>query len=754
MEQNDKRRSYGLRLPEQGLSATQVDSLIESLDHSTAPPASRTTAVQTEPAKSMIENGVRASASSRRPSFFSRFLRSASGRSTPKSDEATEKASTTVRSDMAQRSSPVKDVRGDSKTSMQLEPARAVERHVLMYNLIDPALEPQEYVSALGADTDAGASLRMQFFNLFDFRGVDILTALRQLCSKLYIKGETQVIDRVLEAFARRWHACNPDTGLRPDEVYILTFALITLNTDVHIANLDIERQMKRAQFLQNVFAALAALDANVVPAPAASPSLQGLRIVARSAGDISMDARPDIGRLHGEAQAARPLSTLNIERGRNFASSRVTHSSADLGRDEATLGGLLQEFYSSIRRERIRQPMPDAIGRRESSETGSGSTSLESPHRLQHSSSRSSLWSQTGSARPAAMMLSLPSPCSAAMGTRHSQTAATGFAGSLSHAIIEEEDADDRLALSGPPFAKEGMLTIKVVRVPGETRRRGTKVSSTQAFGVCSGKTLRLYNLTKSHRRQSMNGGSSAAPIGGGDWYEAVQPMAELPLPFAIARSVSSSKDVAHSSAWQLELADGLASEFLAGTPDLAREWLSTVNFWAARASPEPLLGAVSSTEYGWGLCSRMRDAPNGVFLGDDCRVHEWISQDTSALYSEFVDQRVSSSLTEQLDRVSRYLVKLQDELNGLDDARRRLPTCFSGLADHGASDKIGPTSLLKLTSAQRNAYQTATRNFERRRSHLLRQRDRFLTYVAALKEGVGRRSRLLQESREGGGS
>jgi hypothetical protein len=34
----------------------------------------------------------------------------------------------------------------------------------------------------------------------------------RKLCSKLFLKAEAQVIDRVLEVFARRFWACNPES--------------------------------------------------------------------------------------------------------------------------------------------------------------------------------------------------------------------------------------------------------------------------------------------------------------------------------------------------------------------------------------------------------------------------------------------------------------------------------------------------------------------------------------------------------------
>ena len=49
------------------------------------------------------------------------------------------------------------------------------------------------------------------------------------------------------------------------------------------------------------------------------------------------------------------------------------------------------------------------------------------------------------------------------------------------------------------------------------------------------------------------------------------------------------------------LTLSNGLGYFFQTGTEELANEWVSTCNYWAARQSKEPLSGGVSNMEYGW---------------------------------------------------------------------------------------------------------------------------------------------------------
>ncbi len=49
------------------------------------------------------------------------------------------------------------------------------------------------------------------------------------------------------------------------------------------------------------------------------------------------------------------------------------------------------------------------------------------------------------------------------------------------------------------------------------------------------------------------------------------------------------------------LTLANGGSFFFQAGTEDLVNEWVLTCNYWAGRTSKEPLMGGVSSMDYGW---------------------------------------------------------------------------------------------------------------------------------------------------------
>ncbi|RHZ52514.1 Sec7 domain protein [Aspergillus thermomutatus] len=97
----------------------------------------------------------------------------------------------------------------------------------------------------------ARASIREAYMEFFDWSNMNILAALRSLCTRLVLKGETQQVDRVLDAFSMRWCQCNPRHGFKAaDVVHTICYSLLLLNTDLHLA--DIEQKMTKNQFVRN----------------------------------------------------------------------------------------------------------------------------------------------------------------------------------------------------------------------------------------------------------------------------------------------------------------------------------------------------------------------------------------------------------------------------------------------------------------------------------------------------------------------
>lgn len=72
-------------------------------------------------------------------------------------------------------------------------------------------------VAELGKEGPVGDQRRRLFMESFDFTGLNILQALRHLCGRLALKGETSQLDRIVTAFSRRWCDCNTNHGFKSE---------------------------------------------------------------------------------------------------------------------------------------------------------------------------------------------------------------------------------------------------------------------------------------------------------------------------------------------------------------------------------------------------------------------------------------------------------------------------------------------------------------------------------------------------------
>ncbi|XP_025106274.1 IQ motif and SEC7 domain-containing protein 1-like isoform X3 [Pomacea canaliculata] len=97
----------------------------------------------------------------------------------------------------------------------------------------------------------------LQYFCLeVDLSGLQVDVALRKFQATFRMPGEAQKIERLMEAFADRYCQCNPDQVKNfksADTVFLLSFAIIMLNTDLHNSSIKPERKMKLEDFIKNL---------------------------------------------------------------------------------------------------------------------------------------------------------------------------------------------------------------------------------------------------------------------------------------------------------------------------------------------------------------------------------------------------------------------------------------------------------------------------------------------------------------------
>ena len=142
------------------------------------------------------------------------------------------------------------------------------ERALKIYNGNDSSLPKAQAAAVLGDVTLSSLRTRKAFMDLFEWSGFTILAAMRDMCSRLLLKAETQQVDRILMSLSERWCECNPNHGFKevgkiqcssprplpanlpPDVVHTICYSILLLNTDLHVA--DIETRMTRSQFVRN----------------------------------------------------------------------------------------------------------------------------------------------------------------------------------------------------------------------------------------------------------------------------------------------------------------------------------------------------------------------------------------------------------------------------------------------------------------------------------------------------------------------
>ena len=228
-----------------------------------------------------------------------------------------------------------------------------------IYDNADEELDQTLAAAWLGEGGADRERIRTAFMALFDFTHVNILASLRKLCDRIVLKGETQQVDRLIDAFARRWCACNSNHGLKSiDVVHTICYSILLLNTDLHLA--DIGQKMTKSQFVRNaLFPIRSMTEDQVFEAPTRTP-IPRSPTFGKDDGIINESTDNEL--VASFRQSRRPTDRLTREDSNDVEISAGTGGplidAPWTGNDkgwEAQVGAILRSFYSSISQE----PLP-----------------------------------------------------------------------------------------------------------------------------------------------------------------------------------------------------------------------------------------------------------------------------------------------------------------------------------------------------------------------------------------------------------
>ncbi|KAK8019983.1 hypothetical protein PG990_005121 [Apiospora arundinis] len=361
------------------------------------------------------------------------------------------------------------------------------------------------------------------------------------------------------------------------------------------------------------------------------------------------------------------------------------------------------------------------------------------------------------------------------------------GFANALAHAIIREDGPatssqsimsdevngaalleDESLELTGPPWAKEG-LVIHKHHLDGVDKKAKDRNWS-EVFAVVQKGQMSIFSFSTKSMRQKARGNRKPAPggvVGGGNWQENATSLGTFSLRQTLASALPApgySRTRPH--VWALSLPTGAVHLFQVGTPEICKEFVLTVNYWSARLSTHPLVGGISNIEYGWSdacinnaLVSAINEnvlppRPGSATAGAGRQsMHSRKGSHQSSLRSSF-DLGNSSSARPKLPGDRIHIAEWTPPAQSLrasncteSEQYETLLAYVNGIeGELQKHNQLRSPMLLAFTPRGSNATK-AMNNWERKSSYLLREIVKFRTYVDCLQYAEQRRKEIYDE-------
>ena len=106
-----------------------------------------------------------------------------------------------------------------------------------------------DYISKLSNE-----QLLDAFVDLFDFSGQSVIEALREFLGAFRLPGESPLIERIVTTFSEKFMTkAQPEGVADKDSLFVLTYGIIMLNTDLYNPNVKSQKRMTYTDFARNL---------------------------------------------------------------------------------------------------------------------------------------------------------------------------------------------------------------------------------------------------------------------------------------------------------------------------------------------------------------------------------------------------------------------------------------------------------------------------------------------------------------------
>ncbi|EPX73341.1 guanyl-nucleotide exchange factor [Schizosaccharomyces octosporus yFS286] len=592
-----------------------------------------------------------------------------------------------------------------------------------IFNNTGKLVSNEDALSLLTKEDDYNKEVLENYVSLFDFGNTDILQSLRILCGNLFIKGETQKVDHLLEAFSSRWCHTNPRmTFCTKDIVHSVAFSLLLLNTDLHIANIA-SQKMTRSQFVSNtLFDISQALEASFSTSEDKYQFLQSS--FTSDTSDLN-DNSAAINSLSDNLSKTKGGFTKYHDKKhpkiKDLETAFVDHWSS-----------VLKEMYQSIKASSILQPYRYLHKKTNSQQqiandifAHAKNLSVSDDRSLNSNKSESNDKVEETFTRPSSSLLFehnndgvllFHNRFEKAMRhqfpeTKRSKSAMGYFQAScpspdLSSIIVTLKNHKQIPPFYLPPYSKYGILRY-LIRYNGKLRKKELWMTT---LSILEKDILSLYSVE----------GNFDGDLHDIDGSKIGNPILKTSVMGSAAHLMNLEKTSFRrpsTSFFYLETHSGKRLQFSVPRLGEAQAWIEALNYWAARTSRIPMLGSVSNVDYGWSLCTG-----NQKSNGKSTKTSDHKEEKYPKLSLKVWEPEPMSGIPSELPIAKQYS-SFKSFSKSLSEA----------LKQHEA---IHLEMLVILSSQNKNTYRRGVENWKARMGYLKSTMFKVKLYISVLKK------------------